>query len=194
MITLNQYKHKAFRTLAVLSSKNEDNAHMVLGMITEVGEIGDIFKRKLAYKNEIDKINLKEEVGDLCWYIANFCNINTEIKFEFSESELKDEENFFENETSLTRSISSVIILSEIIQDCTGFMMFGNSYFIGDDCEKLVKGMMLFLRHLCELNEIDILECMQLNIEKLEKRFPDKFSEENALNRNLEEERKILEK
>lgn len=37
-------------------------------------------------------------------------------------------------------------------------------------------------------------EAQQINIAKLRRRFPEKFTEESANNRNLEEERKILEK
>lgn len=37
-------------------------------------------------------------------------------------------------------------------------------------------------------------EVMQTNIEKLAARYPDKFSEESAINRNLDVERSILEK
>lgn len=45
---------------------------------------------------------------------------------------------------------------------------------------------------------IDVLnetldDIMSVNIEKLKKRYPEKFNENNALNRNLEEERNILE-
>lgn len=36
-------------------------------------------------------------------------------------------------------------------------------------------------------------ECMERNIEKLRKRFPEGFSEEKALNRNLDAEREALE-
>jgi len=35
---------------------------------------------------------------------------------------------------------------------------------------------------------------MENNINKLRVRYPEKFTEENALNRNLELERKVLEK
>ena len=36
-------------------------------------------------------------------------------------------------------------------------------------------------------------DIMDVNIKKLEKRYPEKFTEFHALNRNLEEERRILE-
>ena len=44
------------------------------------------------------------------------------------------------------------------------------------------------------LRELDLSfeEVAQANIDKLRKRFPDKFSKDKAINRNLEEEQKSL--
>jgi len=42
-------------------------------------------------------------------------------------------------------------------------------------------------------SDTDFDEQMQINIDKLKARFPDKFTEYHAENRNLEAERKILE-
>lgn len=53
-----------------------DNIHMMLGVMSESGEIADVFKKYLSYKTPIDWINVKEELGDLMWYIAGFCAIN----------------------------------------------------------------------------------------------------------------------
>lgn len=71
----------------------------------------------MAYNKPIDLVNIQEELGDLCWYLANFCRIN----------------NF--------------------------------------DLEKILDN----------------------NIAKLRARYPEKFTQENAINRNLENERKVLE-
>jgi hypothetical protein len=46
---------------------------------------------------------------------------------------------------------------------------------------------------LCADNNLNINEIFDLNIAKLMKRYGDKFSSESAINRNLEEERKIME-
>ena len=43
---------------------------------------------------------------------------------------------------------------------------------------------------LCKEWNINFEECLDLNINKLKIRFPDKFTEENALNRDLVSERK----
>lgn len=50
-----------------------------------------------------------------------------------------------------------------------------------------------YLAILCKCLELDLSDVLQKNIEKLKKRYPEKFTEERALERNLEEERKVLE-
>ena len=54
--------------------------------------------------------------------------------------------------------------------------------------------LMWYIMNLCTFNNFDLEEILQTNIDKLRIRFPEKFTEENALNRNLEQERKTLEK
>lgn len=91
--------------------------HAAMGISTESGELMDAFKRKLFYGKELDVVNLKEEVGDIMWYVA--------------------------------------ILLREL--------------------------------------DLDFNEILQLNIDKLQARFPHKFTEFDALNRDLDKEREILE-
>jgi NTP pyrophosphatase (non-canonical NTP hydrolase) len=73
-MNIRDYMKKAARTDAPLGSAREHDIHMVMGMVTEAGELADVFKKELAYKKEIDWINVTEELGDMMWYIANFCN------------------------------------------------------------------------------------------------------------------------
>lgn len=73
---IQEYQEKSSRTLSILDSNISDNIHMSLGLTTESAEIADVFKKKLAYNKEIDWVNIKEEVGDLMFYVANICNIN----------------------------------------------------------------------------------------------------------------------
>jgi NTP pyrophosphatase (non-canonical NTP hydrolase) len=61
---------------ANLGSHEIDSLHMVLGMITESAELADNFKKKLAYDRPLDFVNMKEELGDIMWYIVGFCIIN----------------------------------------------------------------------------------------------------------------------
>jgi NTP pyrophosphatase (non-canonical NTP hydrolase) len=75
------YQKDAARTTSHLSTELLDNIHFTMGMCTEASELLDVFKKNLAYNKQIDWINVSEEVGDLMWYIANFCKING-INFE----------------------------------------------------------------------------------------------------------------
>lgn len=70
------YVELASRTLSKLPLLDLDNFHMLFGMSTEVGELQDIFKKNLAYRKEVDWVNVEEEIGDLLWYIAVMCKIN----------------------------------------------------------------------------------------------------------------------
>lgn len=92
--------------------------HYELGICSESGELQNALKRWVAYGKPVDAVNIKEELGDVLWYMARICDL------------------------------------------------FGWT----------------------------LEEVMQTNINKLEVRFPEKFTEEAALNRNLEKERETLEK
>lgn len=44
-----------------------------LGLGGESGEVLDIIKKAARDKKPVDLQHLKEELGDVCWYIANLC-------------------------------------------------------------------------------------------------------------------------
>lgn len=44
--------------------------HAGIGMVTEAGEFIDQLKKHLFYRKELDLVNLKEELGDILWYVA----------------------------------------------------------------------------------------------------------------------------
>lgn len=91
--------------------------HAALGMQTETAEFSDAIKKSLFYGKPLDVVNLKEELGDLFWYVAIAID---------------------ELDTSIDAEMDRVIA-------------------------------------------------------KLKLRYPEKFSSENALNRNLDAERALLE-
>ena len=47
--------------------------HAAMGMTTEAGEFMDALKKHAMYGKPLDFVNLKEEVGDLLWYVALAC-------------------------------------------------------------------------------------------------------------------------
>lgn len=44
--------------------------HASIGMNTEQAEFADMLKKHLFYGKPLDQTNLKEELGDMLWYIA----------------------------------------------------------------------------------------------------------------------------
>lgn len=44
--------------------------HAQMGMQTETAEFTDALKKSLFYGKPLDTVNLKEELGDLLWYVA----------------------------------------------------------------------------------------------------------------------------
>jgi NTP pyrophosphatase (non-canonical NTP hydrolase) len=98
--------------------KNIRLLHALMGLTTEAGESLDALKKHLFYGKPLDEVNLKEEMGDLFWYLA-------------------------------------------IMADTLG---------------------------------VSFEEIQERNIEKLKARYGEKFTDEKAINRNLETERSILER
>ena len=63
------YSRLALRTANNLGTFDKNLGHAVLGIGDEAGEIIGAFKKYFAYGKPLDIINLKEELGDLCWFI-----------------------------------------------------------------------------------------------------------------------------
>ncbi len=63
---------------AMNSRLNDDGLkrllHAGIGLSTEAGEFLDALKKHIFYGKELDRVNLKEEIGDLFWYLAIACD------------------------------------------------------------------------------------------------------------------------
>lgn len=74
---MDNFINEALRTesaLTPLSNVYERNTsrilHAAIGIATESGEFLDALKKFLFYGKPLDLVNLREEIGDLLWYIA----------------------------------------------------------------------------------------------------------------------------
>lgn len=103
----------------VVNPKTLALIHGAMGLATESGEFLDSVKKHIFYGAPLDIVNLKEEMGDLLWYLAILANM---------------------------------------------------------------------------MGEANFTNILQANIEKLRARYPEKFTEEKAGNRNFPVEREILSK
>lgn len=63
--------------------------HMALGVAGESGELVDAIKRYAIYRKPIDKDNIKEELGDLLWFIEGVCQAVGFTKEECMEANIE---------------------------------------------------------------------------------------------------------
>lgn len=54
----------------VVEKQMVDLLHASIGMQTEAAEFSDMLKKHFFYGKPLDKVNLREELGDQLWYIA----------------------------------------------------------------------------------------------------------------------------
>lgn len=71
----NEYQKLAMRTCKKFEKREEAIANVGLGLAGESGEVADILKKHLVSGKELDKEHLKEELGDVLWYIAEACEV-----------------------------------------------------------------------------------------------------------------------
>ena len=65
------FKKECLRTLTGLKQfPNADLLHAAMGMSTEANEFLDGLKKHMFYGAKLDIVNLKEELGDMLWYMA----------------------------------------------------------------------------------------------------------------------------
>lgn len=108
-LDIEEYQKASTRTInEELNSRNQV-FNMVFGLNGEVGEVTDLLKKHYFHGHKLDKEHLKEELGDVMFYIVN----------------------------------------------------------------------------LATLYDIDMSEVLQLNVDKLLKRYPNGFSEEDSINREV---------
>lgn len=184
-----EYQLLASRTCPDLGTPDLNERHMNLGVTTEIGETLDIFKKFLAYQKPIDIVNLGEELADIAWYIVNKCRFH-EVPLEEDFNEVVDEvgliikERMF-TDTDLPLELKSEALLVVILMTYCGPT---NNMFNAPIVQLAV------LANIAKFYELDFFQCLTNNIDKLKVRYPEKFTNEAAQNRDLEAERAELEK
>lgn len=176
----NKYQKAAFRTNANLDSQGENLRHMMLGMATEIGELVDVFKKWMAYGKEIDWKNVKEECGDFNWYVAGYAEF-TELDLDASIAKMSN---------SYHPKVEDVgIILDEMIVSMGKFASSYKTPLLAiEHLRRLLTAFFHFLSHY----DIDYWRLLENNIEKLQTRYPEKFTTHHATQRNLGAEYEVL--
>lgn len=73
-MTGNEYQALASRTINKELENSEQKLHALHGMVGEIGEIHSLYQ-KTYQGHDFDKLHAMKEVGDLLWFIAEYCTV-----------------------------------------------------------------------------------------------------------------------
>lgn len=74
MLRANEYQKLAARTINRELDDESIKFHALHGLVGEIGEIHSIYQ-KTYQGHPFDEEELKKELGDLLWFIAEYCTI-----------------------------------------------------------------------------------------------------------------------
>ncbi|NJO48217.1 MAG: hypothetical protein HC840_00715 [Leptolyngbyaceae cyanobacterium RM2_2_4] len=165
--------------------------HGAIGLASELSEA-----QELVEKPTIDAINLKEEMGDLFWYmgiIVDELKFNPEEIFMFNDTGSIVTFTVHEQRAGLQAQINGMVkSVGTAVDLLKKSVMYGkelNEAGIKDQLQKLDYYINQALRYFGQTSA----GSRERNIEKLRARYGEKFTEAAALERNLAAERAILE-
>ena len=175
---IEEYKDLAMRTLAQLPNHKEDVAHMALGIVSEWGE-------SLMAALKEDKPNVIEEHGDSNWFVAGICHL---YGLDFADIYNDAKAELADDRETEDKTILAGFRIAGMAKDYLAYNREINK-------KKLRKQLVLYvssLKMIANEEGFDYGESLQKNIEKLKIRFPHRFDEDRANNRNLSAEREVL--
>lgn len=168
--------------------------HASAGITSEIAELIALSNKSFGTKS-LDRVNLLEECGDILWYVGVACDalncidvvtapINVVDRIEWDD-DLND---------SLYNTSSALSLNAGEFADFAikKFVFYGKPFNDQPLIDRLTKVHTLVETILQEAG-FTVEQARERNIAKLKVRYNDKFTEAAALERNLEEERKILE-
>ena len=71
---LKEYQYTVEKRAKPLATQAANLDHALYGMASETGEIADCIKKHVIYGKPLDEVNLREELGDLMFYVCLACN------------------------------------------------------------------------------------------------------------------------
>lgn len=172
-MNFDKYQQLAFRTCKDKGSMEMNLIHMALGIHSEYDELFT------AIQNN-DKVNVAEEIADHFWYIAGFCTFKGWSLYGLMSDDI-------DHILTLAQATS---ILQDLVKK---EVIYGKTMDQKDIYEILYK-IASCLVDIAHDWDISVEATLDTNIAKLKVRYPDKYTDDKAINRDLLSERKELEK
>lgn len=170
-----EYQDQATRTCPSLGNIKIDLCHMVLGLLTEADELKQAINKK-------DNIGISEEIADIYWYMSNYCSLRM-IHLHKLEPLFK---------TMGIEDINDLFIVIADLQDIIKKYIAYNRPINTINELNCLNSIHRIIAIIIYDNNLDIYQALENNINKLKIRYPDKFNEKDALNRDTDKEYSIL--
>jgi NTP pyrophosphatase (non-canonical NTP hydrolase) len=175
-----------------------NTVHMRLGMVSEIEEL-----MLAIHKN--DPVNIGEELTDILWYAGNDLRIqrrkgfisvefyNSMVNYNFKSGLQATDGGFNTLSDGVDHQLHAIMYNSSKLTDyCKKNLAYGRPEPL-DGYTKAITYLLAAVNNLAIHKKIDLEEYMQKVIDKLRKRYPEKFDADKAINRDVDAERKILE-
>lgn len=186
----NQYQALAMRTAKMFPTLEMNLTHAALGIGSETGELAEtVAGNWMELSDSQGVVNIGEETGDGSWYAAL---MSAHMGWNFEDLLINDqlvvrEMSFGLHKASQTFSPAALQLMltgfaGEILTIVKAYVIYGKPL----NADRLKKYLSLYVTTLAFLTEVHGLlyaNILDQNIEKLRKRFPDKYSDADALAR-----------
>lgn len=184
---IEEFRIASKRTMASLGNDKLDLCHCLLGMVSELEEY------VIAVDNH-DVTNISEEIIDANFYVVNYMTMRNIVLADMDF----DYDNYytgFKIADSKSLYNSLVIDISKLSDLVKKYVAYNKEIDRAKEY-RIITSIITCLYLLCKSHGIDMEKSMQNNVDKLLVRFPleEGFSDNRATSRDLESERKELEK
>jgi NTP pyrophosphatase (non-canonical NTP hydrolase) len=178
--SLSEYQILALRVRAAGTTPYEDLKNGVAGLVTEVAELIDLYKRNIVYGVSFTRKALVEEIGDVLWYLA-LCH------YAFGITMVADPREYL---IDITRP-GTDMILAKLVRYSSSPFCEVHAYpetAMDSNMEYDIKQLLLNLQFFCEIHSITLFEAAHGNLVKMQKRYPNGFNQTDAVMRDKDYE------
>lgn len=184
-MNLKDYINGALRTESEIKQAHVTNKDQFINILTAYAvsaQLLDMYKKNIFYNKPIDKTKLQNAINDLNAVATSLCSEQPEEQY---NSILNINPRILHGIVGVATESGELIenVIKQLNNKSIDNINIAEE--IGDVC--------WYQAILVDALGADWDQILERNLAKLKKRYPEKFTTDNAINRNVDEERKILE-
>lgn len=195
-MTLDRYAPLAMRTAKDRGSLYLNLWHGACGMLTELGEVADAYKKHEVYGKPFNRTNVLEELGDLMWYLALYAKYGEYTLTAVPNMGPITEDSAFKLSAEHFLLLNFVPVIGVAYMAASESMLYGQDVdlsFEKSEVQEAIGSAICTVEAFAKLLGSTLAEVLQMNINKLEKRYKSGgFTAEEAINRDVQAEKAVL--